>query len=81
MCLLNSRSTAHPDASIRKLSSKDLEERFAYYKNNLEYYACFRPTKVICDGCLEIDEVNSLFRIVHSSEYDSAKAGSSSGLC
>lgn len=81
--LLNARSTAHyirPDASIGKLSSKDLEERLAYYKNNLEYYACFRPTKVICDGCLEIDEVNSLFRIVHSSEYDSAKAGSSSGL-
>ena len=81
--LLNSKSTANymrPENAITNLSSKDLEERLEYLKKNMEYYSYFTPTKVICDGCLEIDERNLLFRIVRSNEYDSVKVGVPSGL-
>ena len=68
--------------ALAKLSSKDLEDRLEYKKQNLEQYSNFAPTKVICDGCLELDETNSLFRIAEVKEdrYDSAKYGIPSGL-
>ena len=69
-----------PEKSLGKLSSKDLEERYEYLKKNQEEYSGFTPTKVICDGCLELDETNSLFRIAKAGDFDSDKAGVSSGL-
>ena len=57
-----------------------MEDRFEYLKKNQEDYSDFTPTRVICDGCLELDETNSLFRIATASEFDSAKAGVASGL-
>ena len=81
--LLNPSNTAHyipSEKAIANLSSKDLEERYEYLKKNQEEYSGFTPTKVICDGCLELDEVNRLFRIAQPSEFDSARAGGGSGL-
>ena len=69
-----------PESTIGGLSLKDLEDRFEYLKKNQEDYSDFAPTRVICDGCLELDETNSLFRIATASEFDSAKAGVASGL-
>jgi hypothetical protein len=81
--LLKSSDTAHylpSEKAVGKLSSKDLEERYEYLNKNREEYSNFTPTKVICDGCLELDENNSLFRIVSASDFDSTRAGVSSGL-
>ena len=64
------------------LSSQDLEDRLEYLNQNKEQYADFNPTKIICDGCLELDEAKSLFRIaeVHEDRYDSARNGIPSGM-
>ena len=70
------------DKFLPQLSSKDLEERLEYLKRNNEQYSDFNPTKTICDGCLELDEAKSLFRVVRADEdiYNSAKRGMPSGL-
>ena len=72
------------DRAITKLglSSKDLEERIEYLKRNNEQYSYFSPTKVLYDGCLELDEANLLFRVaaVNEANYDSTKNGIPSGL-
>ena len=75
-------SIPHTDKVLVALSSKDLEERLEYLKQNNEQYSDFTPTKVICDGCLELDEAKSLFRVVRADEdiYNSAKNGMPSGL-
>ena len=81
--VLTSKNTAYfvsPEHSIGGLSSKELEERLEYLKKNQEEYSDFTPTKVLCDGCLEIDETNSLFRVVPVSEFDSGRGGATSGL-
>ena len=81
--LLKPSNTAHyipPEKAVANLSSKDLEERYEYLKKNQEEYSGFTPTKVICDGCLELDETNSLFRVVSASDFDSTMAGDPSGL-
>lgn len=69
-----------PEKAVATLSSKDLDARLEYLQKNRETYAGFNPTKVICDGCLELDEANSLFRIVVANDYDSERAGAISGL-
>ena len=66
--------------AIANMTSKDLEERLEYLKKNQEEYSYFTPTRVICDGCLELDETNFLFRIVRASGYDSERDGKVSGL-
>ncbi len=71
---------ANSSKSVGKLSSKDLEERLEYLKKNQEDYSGFTPTRVICDGCLELDETNSLFRIATASEFNSTTVGEPSGL-
>lgn len=72
------------DAAISRLglSSKDLEERLEYLNKNKEQYSDFNPTKIICDGCLELDETNKLFRIaeVHEDRFDSTRNGIPSGM-
>ena len=81
--LLKSSEITHyirPEKFVGRLSSKDLEERFEYLKKNQEDYSGFTPTRVIYDGCLELDEVNNLFRIATASGFDSARAGAASGL-
>jgi len=81
--LLPAHKTAHcitPDSTIRSLSSKDLEERLEYLKKNQEEYSCFTPTRVICDGCLELDEMNFLFRVASATEFNSTEVGTPSGL-
>jgi hypothetical protein len=80
---VKAKGVAHyvsPSSITMRYSSKDLEERLEYLEKNKEEYADFTPTKVTCDGCLEIDEKNSLFRIVPASEFDSGRAGGTSGL-
>ena len=77
---VNSTQYLRPRDAIEKLSSKDLEERLEYLIKNQEDYSNFTPTRVICDGCLELDELNCLFRIARSSEFDSEKTGVASGL-
>ena len=64
------------------LSSKDLEERYEYLKQNNEKYSDFTPTKVLYDGCLELDEDKSLFRVVTSEDksFDSERNGGPTGL-
>lgn len=81
--LLNPSEITHyirPEKAVGSLSSKDLEERYEYLKKNQEEYSDFTPTRVIYDGCLELDEVNYLFRIAPASEFDSIRAGAASGL-
>ncbi|MCR4815138.1 MAG: hypothetical protein K5879_09975 [Lachnospiraceae bacterium] len=81
--LLPAHKTAHyisPDSTIRSLSSKDLEERLEYLKKNQEEYSFFTPTRVICDGCLELDEMNFLFRVASATEFNSTEVGNPSGL-
>ena len=77
-------SVMKPDKAILKLSlaSRDLDERLEYLKQNNEQYSYFSPTKVLYDGCLELDEANELFRIVAVNEdhYDSTQNGGPSGL-
>ena len=65
-----------------KLSSKDLEDRLAHLNENKARYANFTPTKTICDGALELDEANLLFRVVEvpRNVYNSARVGCPSGL-
>ena len=64
------------------LSSNDLVERYEYLQQNNEKYSDFTPTKVLYDGCLELDENNSLFRIVTSEDtsFDSTRYGGPTGL-
>ena len=70
------------DRILPQFALKDLEDRLEYLKQNNEQYSDFTPTKVICDGCLELDEAKSLFRVVRADEdiYNSAKNGMPSGL-
>ncbi len=77
------------DRAVLKLglSSKDLEERLEYRKQNNEMYSYFSPTKILYDGCLELDEANSLFRVVAVNDgkygydsFNSARNGVPSGL-
>ncbi len=77
-------SVMKPESAVLKLSltSKDLDERLEYLKQNNEQYSYFSPTKVLCDGCLELDEANALFRVaaVKENGYDSDRYGAPSGL-
>ena len=70
------------DLAIQPLTVQELKEREAYWQQNKEKYAGFTPTKVLYDGCLELDEKNRLFRIGEAKEgiYDSTDAGLPSGL-
>lgn len=71
------------DAATKfNLSSQELEDRLEYLKENNEKYSYFSPTKTLCDGCMEFDEKNSLFRIVKSPDesFDSTNKGIPTGL-
>ncbi len=57
--------------------------RYCIYckRNKTEAFYIYKLTDgVICDGCLELDEANHLFRIAQPGEFDSARAGGGSGL-
>lgn len=72
----------HMDIALLKLSVNEVKNRLDNYKKNQEMYSNFSPTKVMCDGCLELDENNSLFRIVGvwNDDFTSTKNGIPSGL-
>jgi len=72
----------HMDIALTKITVNNLKERIENYKKNQEMYSDFTPTKVLYDGCLELDEEKSLFRIarVCDDDFVSTKNGLPSGL-
>ncbi|MBP5275920.1 MAG: hypothetical protein J6Z07_03900 [Lachnospiraceae bacterium] len=72
----------HMDVALLKVTVDNLKERFENFKKNQEMYPNFTPTKVLYDGCLELDENNSLFRIakVWNDDFTSTQNGFPSGL-